>query len=78
MSVDPQNASDPRVANHHWYPFLRYLEECNKKGQEASVNNWLIQTGKVKDYVLEAKLREERVEEEKLKKKSEMEANKED
>ena len=52
------NTSDPSTANHHWFPFLRYVQECESKGKEASVNDWLISLGKVKDYKEEAKIRE--------------------
>ena len=71
MSLDPQNASDPKTANHHWFPFLRYVQECSDKGQDVSVNDWLLLNGKVKDHALEAKLREEAKEKAELEKKLE-------
>tara|TARA_Y100001968_G_scaffold50564_1_gene41222 strand:+ start:3521 stop:3739 length:219 start_codon:yes stop_codon:yes gene_type:complete len=47
MTVDPQNASDPRNANHHWFPFLRYQEQCKAEGKEATINGWLHSKGKL-------------------------------
>tara|TARA_Y100001968_G_C19429304_1_gene756103 strand:- start:2080 stop:2298 length:219 start_codon:yes stop_codon:yes gene_type:complete len=47
MTNDPQNASDPRNANHHWFPFLRYQEQCLAEGKEATVNDWLRSNGKL-------------------------------
>ena len=47
MSSDPQNASDPRNANHHWFPFLRYQEQCAAEGKEATINGWLRSKGKL-------------------------------
>ncbi len=44
---DPLNASDPKVANHHWYPFLRYQEECKANGNEATVEGWMRSNGKL-------------------------------
>ena len=44
---DPLNASDPKVANHHWYPFLRYQEECQANGKEATVEEWMRSNGKL-------------------------------
>ena len=59
MKADPQNASDPSTANHHWYPFLRYVQNCIDQGKEVSVNDWLILKGKVKDYKEEKRRRTE-------------------
>ena len=59
LKKDPQNASDPKNANHHWYPFLRFVQESNAKGKDVSVNDWLIAQGKVKDYKEEAKKRQD-------------------
>ena len=59
MTLDPQNASDPTTANHHWYPFLRYVHQCSEAGKEVSVNDWLITQGRVKDYKAEAEARKE-------------------
>ena len=51
MAIDPQNASDPKTANHHWYPFLRYQEECKTSGKEATVDGWLRSQGKLKHQI---------------------------
>tara|TARA_Y100001968_G_scaffold333927_1_gene401222 strand:- start:13004 stop:13252 length:249 start_codon:yes stop_codon:yes gene_type:complete len=51
VAIDPQNASDPRTANHHWYPFLRYQEECTAEGKEATVNGWLRSQGKLNHQI---------------------------
>ena len=59
VKSDPQNASDPAIANHHWFPFLRYVQECASKGKKVSVNDWLIAKGSVKDYEKEAIERKE-------------------
>ncbi len=59
MPINSQNASDPKTANHHWYPFLRFAEQCKAEGKEVSVNDWLIARGKVKDHEKEAKARRE-------------------
>ena len=64
--TDPLNSSDPKNANHHWYPFLRYLRECEKEGKVSSVNDWLISQGKVKDYKAEEKSRLEAEEKSRL------------
>ena len=40
--------SDPKTANHHWFPFLRYIEECEASGRDVSINDWLKLTGKLK------------------------------
>tara|TARA_Y100001968_G_C19310422_1_gene693870 strand:- start:112 stop:366 length:255 start_codon:yes stop_codon:yes gene_type:complete len=44
---DPLNASDPKTASHHWYPFLRYQEECSSNGKEATVEGWLRSSGRL-------------------------------
>ena len=51
VAIDPQNASDPRTANHHWYPFLRYQEECAAEGREATVNGWLRSKGELSHQI---------------------------
>ena len=58
MTVDSKNAT------HHWYPFLKYQEECAAAGKEATVNDWMRASGKLQD----------RVEFEKAKEKAEAEA----
>ncbi len=47
MTEDSFNASNPKTANHHWFPFLRYKEECEAAGKEVSVNEWMRATGKL-------------------------------
>ncbi len=51
MTTDPQNASDPRSANHHWYPFLRYQEKCEAEGKEATINGWLHSKGQLQHQI---------------------------
>ena len=45
--ADPLNASNPKTANQHWFPFLRYQEECQQQGKEATVDEWLRTSGKL-------------------------------
>ena len=47
MTEDSFNASNPKTANHHWFPFLRYKEECEAAGKEVSVNEWMRASGKL-------------------------------
>ena len=54
MTEDNFNTSNPEKANHHWFPFLRYKKECEAKGKEVSVNEWMRAAGK-----LEAKIAHE-------------------
>ena len=54
MTEDNFNASNPDIANHHWFPFLRYKKECEAAGKEVSVNEWMRASGK-----LEAKIAHE-------------------
>ena len=51
VTIDPLKASDPSTANHHWYPFQRYQEECKEVGKEASINDWMRKSGQLKDLV---------------------------
>tara|TARA_Y100001968_G_C19106818_1_gene595289 strand:+ start:219 stop:476 length:258 start_codon:yes stop_codon:yes gene_type:complete len=51
MATDPQNASDPRNADHHWFPFLRYQEQCEAAGKEATINEWLHSKGKLNHQI---------------------------
>ena len=51
VTVDPQDASNPAKASHHWYPFLRYQQECEQSGKIASVDDWMRSTGKLKDRI---------------------------
>tara|TARA_Y100001970_G_C13702858_1_gene588050 strand:+ start:318 stop:611 length:294 start_codon:yes stop_codon:yes gene_type:complete len=48
VTTNPLNASDPKIANHHWFPFLRYQKECELNGKNASVTDWLRKEGKLK------------------------------
>ena len=48
------NYSNPDTAEHNWFPFLRYKKECESKGKEVSVNEWMRATGQ-----LEAKIAHE-------------------
>tara|TARA_B100000700_G_scaffold222664_1_gene245405 strand:+ start:323 stop:586 length:264 start_codon:yes stop_codon:yes gene_type:complete len=59
MTKKTQNTISPNPANHHWYPFLRYVQQCAEAGKDISVNDWLISKGKVKDYKEEARVRAE-------------------
>ncbi len=43
--------TDSKNATHHWYPFLKYQEECSAAGKEATVNDWMRTTGKLKDRI---------------------------
>ena len=47
MPENSFNSSNPKTANHHWFPFLRYKEECEAAGKEVSVNEWMRATGKL-------------------------------
>tara|TARA_Y100001968_G_scaffold296555_1_gene304837 strand:- start:1351 stop:1656 length:306 start_codon:yes stop_codon:yes gene_type:complete len=47
MSEDSLNSSNPKTANHHWFPFLRYKKECEAAGKDISVNEWMRATGKL-------------------------------
>ena len=51
MAEDSLNASNPEIANHHWFPFLRYKRECEAIGKEVSVNEWMRETGKLADKI---------------------------
>ncbi len=48
MAVD---LTDSKNATHHWYPFLKYQEECAAAGKEATVNDWMRTTGKLQDRI---------------------------
>ena len=47
MTEDSFGTSNPETANHHWFPFLRYKEECEAAGKEVSVNEWMRATGQL-------------------------------
>ena len=51
MKTVTSELTDSRNANHHWYPFLKYQEECAASGKEATVNDWMRVSGKLKDRV---------------------------
>ena len=51
MTEDNFNASDPETANHHWFPFLRFKQECEAAGKEVSVNEWMRETGQLDDKI---------------------------
>ncbi len=41
------NSNNPKRAEHHWFPFLRYKRECETAGKEVSVNEWMRAAGKL-------------------------------
>ena len=47
MSKDNFTSSNPKIANHHWLPFLRYKEEAEAAGKEVSINEWMRSTGQL-------------------------------
>ena len=47
MTEDSFDTSNPETATHHWFPFLRYKKECEAKGKEVSVNEWMRATGQL-------------------------------
>jgi len=51
MTADNFNSSDPKTANHHWFPFLRYKKECEASGKEVSVNEWMRETGQLDEKI---------------------------
>jgi len=51
MTADNLNASNPKTANHHWFPFLRYKKECEASGKEVSVNEWMRETGQLDEKI---------------------------
>ena len=88
MSEDSLNASNPETASHHWFPFLRFKEECEAAGKEVSVNEWMRATGQLDEKIaheesvaLAAKIASEKeanakkeIEKEALKKKKEIQS----
>tara|TARA_B100000945_G_scaffold114697_1_gene91073 strand:- start:503 stop:775 length:273 start_codon:yes stop_codon:yes gene_type:complete len=90
MSEDNLNTSDPKTANHHWFPFLRYKKQCEDSGKEVSVNEWMRETGQLDEKIaheesvaLAAKIAAEKeadakkeIEKEALKKKKEIQSEK--
>ena len=51
MPEDSSNASNPKTANHHWVPFLRFKKECETTGKEVSVNKWMRETGQLDEKI---------------------------
>ena len=47
MTEGSFDTSNPETADHHWFPFLRYKKECEAKGKEVSVNEWMRATGQL-------------------------------
>ena len=45
------NLTDSKNATHHWYPFLKYQEECAAAGKEATVNDWMRGSGQLQNRV---------------------------
>jgi len=45
------NFTDSKNATHHWYPFLKYQEECEAAGKEATVNDWMRASGQLKNRI---------------------------
>ena len=67
MTEDNFNTSNPESANHHWFPFLRYKNECETIGKEVSLNEWMRQSGQLdakiaheESMALAAKIAEEK------------------
>tara|TARA_Y100001968_G_scaffold87723_1_gene78716 strand:- start:1724 stop:1948 length:225 start_codon:yes stop_codon:yes gene_type:complete len=68
------NFTDSKNVTHHWYPFLRYQEECEAAGKEATVNDWMRMSGQLQnriDFEEAKKEAEAEAEAEKAKAKSE-------
>ena len=51
MSEDSLDASNPKTANHHWFPFLRFKKQCEEAGKEVSVNAWMRETGQLAEKI---------------------------
>ena len=51
MPEDSSNSSDPKTANHHWFPFLRFKKECEVAGKEVSLNLWMRETGQLDEKI---------------------------
>ena len=45
------NLTDSKNATHHWYPFLKYQEECAASGKEATVNDWMRASGQLQNRI---------------------------
>jgi len=51
VTANSQGTQDPKTANHHWYPFLRYQEQCQAAGKEATINDWMRSNGKLNEKI---------------------------
>ena len=51
MAESNLNVNNPETANHHWFPFLRYKRECEIKGKDVSVNEWMRATGQLDEKI---------------------------
>ena len=51
MLEDSLSASNPDIANHHWFPFLRYKRESEASGKQVSVNEWMRETGQLAEKI---------------------------
>ena len=88
MPEDSSNASNPEIANHHWFPFLRFKKEYEAAEKEVGINKWLRETGQLNEKIaheesvaLAAKITSEKeanakkeIEKEALKKKNEIQS----
>ena len=45
------NFTDSKNATHHWYPFLKYQEDCKAAGREATVNDWMRASGQLQNRI---------------------------
>ena len=45
------NFTDSKNATHHWYPFLKYQQECEAAGKEATVNDWMRASGLLQNRI---------------------------
>tara|TARA_Y100001968_G_scaffold49585_1_gene39965 strand:- start:105 stop:338 length:234 start_codon:yes stop_codon:yes gene_type:complete len=62
--------TDSKNATHHWYPFLKYQEECEAAGKEATVNDWMRTSGQLQNRI-DFEVSKEKAEAEALKAKNE-------
>ncbi len=45
------NFTESKNEKHHWYPFLRYQEDCEAAGKEASINDWMRASGQLQNRI---------------------------
>ena len=45
------NFTDSKNVTHHWYPILKYQEECEAAGKEATVNDWMRSSGQLQNRI---------------------------